>query len=1084
MDSQFPWRKLTAGTLVVLLVVLTGLYVFRLPLAESLIAAFLESRAIPGSAKVLELGPGGIQLADVRLGELTAQSIGVRWRWSPQGGLSVTHLAVVAPDLSIDLTGGPRPFSELTHAFAGPTGETSATPGFELPTVTVEGGRGRLTTTAGVVNLAYELHTTTEGPLARTYQATLAADGPAVTATADLRIDWRDGRLRASAISFKVEDSADGSRVTGRSGLGWQADQLEADIEFAGTLSDDLPRRLGLAPGALSGRAGGMIEGTLSWILPQETLVPATGPDRSTLRFRVEGSGLAWTDVASGGQIDWSGEATYERDRDLLELRPAAPLRLAAAFPGWQRRFPALADIVAPNASDSVSGALETDVLRIRPAAGIASMDDARLEVVSGGGDSVRTRGPVEIKLGPEPTLTTRLEATLAFPASLRNVVEFTGTTAMALSGSPDDFTLTVDGPSAVALTPARASLWEPLAWLDRKRITIAAVARTPEGPPCLSVRSQAGDITASLDCRLTANSPDLGSVEIQAAGETRQATDGPLDLGLEALALRGRNLRTPYGTLDRVVADGKFSYQGGSLDAEFTANADVRHLDVEGTRADRGRVTLVGTLSGAPDDLRLALKPSRVQANALTLPAPDSLRVTPVAIALSGADISFVKGRVSGEARLSAAPASLEIGDITVNLGAAELTLSSTPAGYPAALFNVGHAEALAYGLGAYDIRLAARQTGTDRYHADLQQASVRDLTLPQRFPASKWTGRLSAEGARLTGQVEGRPDTAPQASLSITGRYDTEADTGHAEFGLDGIRFRPGLQPRAFWPGAAVLDKVAGNLVFAGAADFNSTGIVSSEGRFMLDLDSFESDGTLVAGLSLPLTLSSLWPVRSPPGQHLTIDRIGDGTGASAIDVEFRLAEGQDGTPILEISQGSLETLGGRIRIPPTRLDPARDVQSLVLEADHLDLLSVLSLITREGVDAEGRLSGHFPIRLEGENLVIDGAVLESEAPGRLVFSSSAASQTLKPGGDHMTLLLKALENFHYERLSLSVDKAAAGDAHLRLSLLGHNPDVLEGYPFAINIDLRTDVAPFLSVLQQGNDMVDEVIKRIWRP
>ncbi|MDH4031696.1 MAG: YdbH domain-containing protein, partial [Chromatiales bacterium] len=65
-----------------------------------------------------------------------------------------------------------------------------------------------------------------------------------------------------------------------------------------------------------------------------------------------------------------------------------------------------------------------------------------------------------------------------------------------------------------------------------------------------------------------------------------------------------------------------------------------------------------------------------------------------------------------------------------------------------------------------------------------------------------------------------------------------------------------------------------------------------------------------------------------------------------------------------------------------------------------------------------------------------------------------------------------------------TLSADKSAAGETTLLLSLAGHNPDVLEGYPFKLNIGLETDAAPLLAMFRQGTDLFDEVIKRVWRP
>ncbi len=1085
MDSHIPWRKLTVGTLLVLIVTLLSVYFFRLALAESLIAALLESRGIPGGATVIALGHDGIRLERVSLEELTADSIDVRWQWAPTRGLMITRVTVDGLDVSADLTGERRPFAALLGAAGEPSdgGRNQAWPA--PPDLTLRNGRGRLITQAGVVNLAFSLETEADSLGDRAYVGKVFASAtPNVSANADVRMEWTNGNPRASLLSVTLKSGSDGGQSDGTVALGWHAGRLDTDIAISGRLPDVLLRHLGLLSKDLSGQVDGAVEGTISWTLPEGGLIPTLEPDHATIRFRVDGTGVAWADVATEGRVAWSGEAVYDRGQDLLEVRPSTPLSLGLALPARERSILALADLVLPDAFSTVSGTLDASMLQVRPATGTVSMEDARIELASSRGGRLATRGPMKIRLGPEPALTTRMEVTLALPDTLRDVSNVTGDGAVAITGNGDEFVLALTEPLAVSLTPAKARLPEPLSTLAGTAITIRAAAQAPTDSPYLTIRSRSGDLAASFDCRVALESRISGNLEIRAFGTGQRTDPGTFDLDMPDLSAQGTDLPTPYGTVDRATASGRLAYRNGHLDATFTGGAEAHHLAMDTGSVDQGGIAVAGTLSGTPDDLRIWLGPSSIHADAVTLSRPDRLRLAPVSVAIEHTDFSIRSGVLSGDARLKTGPASVQTGDTAVDLGTAEFMLSATPGGRLSGLFRIERVEVLGPGLGAYDVQIAARQTGTEKFEAELRQVALRDLALPQRLSSLKATGILSAAGRRLEGKLEIRPDKAPQATLSITGGYDTGENRGHAEIHLGGVVFDPGLQPRALWLGASDLDMVAGRLDFLGNADFDASGVASSGGSLNLVLDSFESEGTRVTGLSLPLTLSSLWPVESPPGQHLTIDRIGDGTGASTIDVEYRLAPGQDGIPVLEISHGALDTLGGRIRIPPTRLDPEQAVNSLLLEADDLDLVSVLSLITREGIDGEGRLSGRFPIRFEGEDLVIDGAVLESEAPGRLAFTSPAATQTLKSSGDHMMLLLHALENFHYERLSLTVDKAAGGEARLRLSLRGHNPDVLDGYPLAINIDLQTDVAPFLSVLRQGNDMVDEVVKRIWRP
>jgi len=62
---------------------------------------------------------------------------------------------------------------------------------------------------------------------------------------------------------------------------------------------------------------------------------------------------------------------------------------------------------------------------------------------------------------------------------------------------------------------------------------------------------------------------------------------------------------------------------------------------------------------------------------------------------------------------------------------------------------------------------------------------------------------------------------------------------------------------------------------------------------------------------------------------------------------------------------------------------------------------------------------------------------------------------------------LLTDALDNVHYTELRGGLSGNANGEVILQLALRGHNPDLYEGYPFAINVKLEGSLA---DVLRRG--------------
>jgi hypothetical protein len=57
--------------------------------------------------------------------------------------------------------------------------------------------------------------------------------------------------------------------------------------------------------------------------------------------------------------------------------------------------------------------------------------------------------------------------------------------------------------------------------------------------------------------------------------------------------------------------------------------------------------------------------------------------------------------------------------------------------------------------------------------------------------------------------------------------------------------------------------------------------------------------------------------------------------------------------------------------------------------------------------------------------------------------------------------------LRNFVYDELSLGIEKPPEGRSTVTLKLLGANPEVLNGQPFDVNVNLTTDLEQLLQDL-----------------
>jgi hypothetical protein len=77
------------------------------------------------------------------------------------------------------------------------------------------------------------------------------------------------------------------------------------------------------------------------------------------------------------------------------------------------------------------------------------------------------------------------------------------------------------------------------------------------------------------------------------------------------------------------------------------------------------------------------------------------------------------------------------------------------------------------------------------------------------------------------------------------------------------------------------------------------------------------------------------------------------------------------------------------------------------------------------------------------------------------------------------NQALVMKALENFDYEKIELNATRSINGKLDISLNLKGRNPDLIRGQPFDITLPISGDVESLIlkSVLQSS--VVDEVNK-----
>ncbi|WP_299392183.1 YdbH domain-containing protein [Pelagibius sp.] len=1036
--TKRPWpRRPALGLTVLIAAVVLVVLGLRNEIAGGLLHSVLEDRGIAVAAlEVEQLSLNRAVLGPLALGdaeELTAERIILDLDVSLTGA-EVTAVTVEGPGLSIDLTGQGPLFGSLQAAIdtlraqdTGPRAEPT-TPA--VPPVTLSGGRVVAITPQGAMEVWLDggLERQADGTLAATLAA--RADSPLGRLAASLQ-----GRL-GSTGDFAARAQIDEGEFRWQDfGIGQVAGTLAVARPAGGTprlnsnlaFEDLVYRREGAPPltfmqGRLEAR------GDLSGL----TLSARLDGEGETIVVDLDG-GLEAADLSGGAAtrelaVSLAAEVgTQGALAGLLELPEPAPEQgqltfiadLRADVPGSALQPRGRSNSWPDATGDALAALMESGNALLH---GDLILADVALSDGSGG-----------------------ISAHIPLIADLQG-----GRVSLRLT---DDMELRIE--SIAERTLASLGVLREHRPVLQSGFSLSVSASQP--------RPAAATMTAAWP-------PEDAQVTLPLSFSSEQGVSAEaVALGRATLARNGL-LKRFSGTLSTALTAERFAVAAGEargLDVALPLRVDFRPGRLEASLDGSGSIAVQQIAGPLPlrfkEQTALTITQARVRWSEED--AAYSYR-------LQARDPSAVLDLITADERLE------------VGLEDAAFTLDGRFA------VDRGHAATAAAKFGriaipAYGVT-AAEMTAESDLDQDLLPALGRfsiasltaDLTtLPLEAVAVDGELRRAGAGFDLTATI-GLADGPALAKL--TGRYD-DAGTGTARVIFDGLQFSPdGLQPSDISPALADLEEVEGRLTGDATLHWPMDGAPSA-GKVRTAGLSFRTQGVGIKGLALDLELDSLMPIASKSDQRLRIGEIDAGAPITEIDLSFGLDQQPD--PGVDLSAGSFRLGGAAWRIEPTRLDPAAVENTIALATETLDLATFFALIEVEGLSGSGILVGRIPIRVGEAGVVIDNGKLEAQAPGRLSIRSQALISALSGGGETVELAIRALEDFRYDRLSVTVNKTLANDAQVLLSILGQNPAVLDGQPFQFNINLESNLTSVLEAVRQGFSLSDDALRRAWR-
>lgn len=364
-----------------------------------------------------------------------------------------------------------------------------------------------------------------------------------------------------------------------------------------------------------------------------------------------------------------------------------------------------------------------------------------------------------------------------------------------------------------------------------------------------------------------------------------------------------------------------------------------------------------------------------------------------------------------------------------------------------------------------AFSGRISFKKTTGEEgapYRVDLKELAISDLTRPERFAPVLVEGPMTMQGERIeTSLVIRSALPAIRGARLANVDADFNRSKGEGTMRAQGdLSFAPGkLELQTVLPMLrGMMTDMSGRLSYSAQARFTGGGL-STSGMATLSDVGLVAPAASVKGVSGTVRLSSLVPPATRGVQTLSVRTLEAGIPLENGKVEFEM-DGQG----LRLIGASWPFAQGKLLLTSAGTSVIADNAEFLLTIDDVDLGTLVEIVDVPGLRMTGHIGGSVPVAIRnGDPILLDGK-LEALEDGLIIYRGAASDIA---SGDQTKLLTDALDNFHYTELRGGLSGNANGEVILQLALRGHNPDLYEGYPFAINVKLEGSLA---DVLRRG--------------
>ncbi|MGM0905382.1 MAG: YdbH domain-containing protein [Pseudomonadota bacterium] len=211
-----------------------------------------------------------------------------------------------------------------------------------------------------------------------------------------------------------------------------------------------------------------------------------------------------------------------------------------------------------------------------------------------------------------------------------------------------------------------------------------------------------------------------------------------------------------------------------------------------------------------------------------------------------------------------------------------------------------------------------------------------------------------------------------------------------------------------------------------------------------------------------------------------HIGSVQQGFALGPVAAEFEVQMPFQNPRQSTLNLTNHTIKGLGGSISIPNQSYSMTNKF-ALPVVFEKISLGELMRQYPSNKVSIDGNVSGTIPVHWDSNQFTVERGYLTALAPGGHLQVDSSALVSVAGNNPSLKTLAGVLSNFYYQQLSTVIDYDQNGKLTLAVQLKGSNPEVENGRPVELNVNLEEDLPALMKGLTLSNSLNEAIRKRV---